>query len=74
MSELLDAVKAARKRLAMIADFGDPYEISDEPEEFGGTDDGLETVCMAYENMQQIARNGLAEIDAVLKQARGEDA
>lgn len=50
-------VEALRK----IAAFGDPYEIADNPEEFGGTDDGCETVCMAYENMQSIARAALGE-------------
>lgn len=50
---LLDSFQNA---LTCIANFADPYEISEDLEEFGGTDDGLETVCMAYENMQSIAR------------------
>lgn len=47
--------------LRKIAAYGDPYEIADAPEDFGGTDDGTETVCMAYENMQSIAQARLAD-------------
>lgn len=55
--------RAARYEAALrqIAAYGDPYEIAEEPDEFGGTDDGLETVCMAYENMQSVARRALEE-------------
>lgn len=67
ISTLTAALEDARKRFQMIADFGDPYEINDEPEDFGGTDDGAETVCMAYENMQCIAENALRSISAALK-------
>lgn len=66
MSDLHLALQRAAERFKQIASFGDAYEISEEPEEFGGTDDGLETVCMAYENMQSIAERGLAEIAATL--------
>lgn len=67
VSILHAAIQAARRRFAMIAEFGDPFEILADPEAFEGTDDGPETVCMVYENMQQIARNGLAEMDTAFR-------
>jgi hypothetical protein len=66
MRDLRAALERAAERFAAIVAFGDPNEISQEPEEFGGTDDGLETVCMAYENMQFIAERGALEIRAAL--------
>ena len=72
ISTLTAALEEARKRFQMIADFGDPFEISQEPEEFGGTDDGTETVCMVYENMQLIAENALRSISATLTKGEGD--
>ena len=61
---LIQAAPDLLKALEQIASFGDPWEIAENPEEFGGTDDGSETVCMAFENMQSIAI-------AALSRARG---
>jgi hypothetical protein len=57
----MDEVERLREALRKIAAFGDPYEIAEDPEEWGGPDDALETVCMAYENIQGIARAALAK-------------
>jgi Lar family restriction alleviation protein len=68
--ELMEALEIVRRRLETIAAFGDPFEISQEPEEYGGTDDGLETVCMAYENMQSTTAAALNELNAALAKVR----
>lgn len=64
--DLSEALKFARARFKAITEYGDPFEIMEDPEEFGGTDDGPETVCMVYENIQGIARQEVARIDAAL--------
>lgn len=51
-ARLVEGLSNIATRLEALENYGDPYEIADDPEDFGGTDDGLETVCMAYENLQ----------------------
>ena len=66
VGELEKVLTLIQRRLETIAAFGDPSEIAKDPEKYGGTDDGLETVCMAYENMQSTAAAALAEARATL--------
>lgn len=63
-----EALERALNRLEAIVSFGNPEEIAEDPENFGGTDDGLETVIMVYENMQHIAANGAADARTTLQQ------
>jgi hypothetical protein len=71
MTDLSGLIERAEARLKAITEFGDPYEINEDPEEYGGPDDGLETVCMAYENMQCIAAAALRDIaDTMGRQSR----
>lgn len=69
-ADLIAALAKAAARFEAISAFADPYEIASNPEDFGGTDDGEETVCMAYDNMQGIAYVGASEIRAALAKAR----
>lgn len=53
----------------------EPEEISEDPEEFGGTDDGLETLSMAYDNLKLMAERGRDATDAArnLVRSSGKD-
>lgn len=77
-TKLDEALAIACRALDQISNFADPYEIAEEPEAFGGTDDGHETVCMAYENIQSIATIALSRVNDVRRKiddlARGESA
>ena len=67
LKDIRTALERAAHALDCIGNlFGDPEEIYSEPEEFGGTDDGAETVIMAYENMQGTAQRALRDISPVL--------
>lgn len=68
------ALGHAMAALRCLADFADPEEILEEPEDFGGTDDGAETLSMAYDNMKFAAQRGLARVEEVIAKARGESA
>lgn len=72
--ELLSLAERCEKASKRLSADGDPFEISQEPEEFGGTDDGLGTVCMVYENIQSEATRALDSIAACLRALAQEDA
>ena len=64
----------AMESLKALSLYADPEELLAEPEDFGGTDDGVETLSMAYDNMKFAAARGLARAEEVLAKARGEAA
>lgn len=66
ITELEAALEYAAARFRAIREYGDPFEILNDPEEFGGTDDGAETVCMVYENIQSVAKEAEQKAIAAL--------
>jgi hypothetical protein len=52
--------------LRCLADYAEPEEILGDPEGFGGPDDAVETLSMAYDNMRFAAERGLARVEAAL--------
>lgn len=67
---LVLALKAAELRLNRIAnEYASADDIEADPEAYGGTDDGDETVRMVYENMQADAAAGLKAVRAALAKA-----
>lgn len=66
------ALGHAMAALRSLADFAEPEEILDDPEGFGGPDDPVETLSMAYDNMKFAAQRGVARVEECLAKARGE--
>jgi hypothetical protein len=63
------ALGHAMAALRCLADYADPEEILDDPEGFGGPDDAVETLSMAYDNMKFAAQRGVARVEEVLTKA-----
>lgn len=66
------ALGHAMAALRCLADYADPEEILDDPEGFGGPDDPVETLSMAYDNMKYSAQRGVARVEEIIAKARGE--
>jgi hypothetical protein len=69
---LREALGHAMAALRCLADYADPEEILDDPEDFGGPDDPVETLSMAYDNMKYAAQRAVARVEEVIAKARGE--
>lgn len=66
------ALGHAMAALRCLADYADPEEILDDPEGFGGPDDPVETLSMAYDNMKFAAQRGVSRVEECLAKARGD--
>jgi hypothetical protein len=63
------ALGHAMAALRCLADYADPEEILDDPEGFGGPDDPVETLSMAYDNMKFAAARGVARVEECISKA-----
>jgi hypothetical protein len=63
------ALGHAMAALRCLADFAEPEEILDDPEGFGGPDDPVETLSMAYDNMKFAAQRGVARVEECIAKA-----
>ncbi len=71
---LREALGHAMAALRCIADYADPEEILDDPEGFGGPDDPVDTLSMAYDNMKFAAKRAVTRVEECIAKARGESA
>jgi hypothetical protein len=63
--EIRIALDHAMRRLRLISDIADPDDILADPEEYGGTDDGPETLSMVCENMKSLAAMALEDLTQI---------
>ena len=66
---LREALGHAMAALRCLADYADPEEILDDPEGFGGPDDPVDTLSMAYDNMKFAAARGLGRVEECIAKA-----
>lgn len=67
VATLKEALGHAMAALRCLADYAEPEELLDDPEGFGGTDDGVETLSMAYDNMRFAAERGVARVEQCIQ-------
>lgn len=70
LEDLLERVhKDLEAGIKIVQAYADPFDIAEDPEDYYGTDDGTETLAMAYENLQSEAVGQLRKAAEAIRNA-----